>query len=129
MYRYKILIVDDDELLQKSLNYVLSEKYEILIAGSGEKAIRALERSCHDLVLLDIRLPGMDGIETLKKIKKLDRETIVVMMTAYEDEEIIIKSMKIGAFGYLVKPVDIGELEITIERALVKRELELRRWN
>jgi len=128
MYRYKILIVDDDKLLQNSLNYVLSEKYETLIAGSGEKAIQVLEGNSPDLVLLDIRLPGMDGIETLENIKKLNPEIVVVMMTAYEDVKTVIKSMKIGAFDYLVKPLDIDELDVIIEKALgnlkLKREVE-----
>ncbi len=128
MYRYKILIVDDDKLLQNSLNYVLSDKYDTLIAGSGEKAVQVLEDNCPDLVLLDIRLPGMDGIETLEQIKKLNRETVVVMMTAYEDVKTVIRSMKTGAFDYLVKPLDIDELDVIIEKALgnlkLKREVE-----
>lgn len=128
MYRYKILIVDDDRLLQNSLNYVLSEKYDTLIAGSGEKAIQVLEANCPDLVLLDIRLPGMDGVETLEKIKKLNKEIVVLMMTAYEDVKTVIKSMKMGAFDYLVKPLDIEELEVIMEKALgnlkLKREVE-----
>jgi DNA-binding NtrC family response regulator len=128
MYRYKILIVDDDKLLQNSLNYVLSEKYDTLVAGSGEKAVEVLDGDCPDLILLDIRLPGMDGIETLEKIKKLNREIVVVMMTAYEDVKTVIKSMKIGAFDYLVKPLDIEELDVIIEKALgnlkLKREVE-----
>ena len=74
MYRYKILIVDDDTLLQNSLNYIMADKYDTLIAGSGEKAIRILENHSIDLVLLDIRLPGMDGVETLEKIKKMNQE-------------------------------------------------------
>lgn len=131
MYRYKILIVDDDKLLQNSLNYVLSEKYDILIAGSGEKALQVLEKNCHDLVLLDIRLPGMDGIDTLEKIKKLNGETAVIMITADDDTKTMIKSMKMGAFDYLIKPVDIEELEITIEKTIsnlkLKREVVLKR--
>lgn len=128
MYRYKILIVDDDTLLQNSLNYIMADKYDTLIAGSGEKAIRILENHSIDLVLLDIRLPGMDGVETLEKIKKMNQETVVVMMTAYEDVKTVIKSMKTGAFDYLVKPLDIDELDVIIEKALgnlkLKREVE-----
>jgi len=128
MYRYRILIVDDDTLLQNSLNYVLSDKYDTLIAGSGEKALALLDRHSIDLVLLDIRLPGMDGVETLEKIRKLKQETVVVMMTAYEDVKTVIKSMKMGAFDYLVKPLDIDELDVIIEKALgnlkLKREVE-----
>ena len=72
MYRYRILIVDDDRLLQNSLRAILTEKYDPLIAGSGEEALRLLKKETVDLVLLDIRLPGIDGLETLQRIKALD---------------------------------------------------------
>ena len=128
MYRYKILIVDDDKLLQASLDDILSESYDTLIAGSGEEALRLLKRRSVDLVMLDIRLPGINGIETLRRMKEMGGETVVIMMTAYEDVKSVISSMKMGAFDYLVKPLDIEELEIIIEKALenlkLKREVE-----
>ena len=128
MYRYKILIVDDDKLLQNSLNMILSEKYDTLIAGSGEEALRLLPSHDIDLVLLDIRLPGINGIETLSRIRQLNGEAVVIMMTAYEDVKSVISSMKLGAFDYLVKPLDIEELDLIIERSLetlkLKREVE-----
>ncbi len=85
MYRYNILIVDDDKLLQNSLKNILSEKYDTLVVGSGEEAVAVLKKKPVDLVLLDIRLPGQDGIETLKKIKAMGGDHLVIMMTAYED--------------------------------------------
>jgi len=128
MYRYKILIVDDDRLLQNSLNNILSENYDVVIAGSGETALQTLKKQEVDLILLDIRLPGIDGVETLRQIKGAEDNTGVIMMTAYEDIKTVITSMKIGASDYLVKPLDIEELEITIEKALenirLKREVE-----
>ncbi|HOR31409.1 MAG TPA: sigma-54 dependent transcriptional regulator [Syntrophales bacterium] len=128
MYRYKILIVDDDKLLQASLDDILSESYDTLIAGSGEEALRLLKSRSVDLVMLDIRLPGINGIETLRRMKEMGGETVVIMMTAYEDVKSVISSMKMGAFDYLVKPLDIEELEIIIEKALenlkLKREVE-----
>jgi len=128
MYRYKILIVDDDKLLQNSLNTILSEKYDTLIAGSGEEALRLLPAHDIDLVLLDIRLPGINGIETLSRIRQLNGAAVVIMMTAYEDVKSVISSMKLGAFDYLVKPLDIEELDLIIERSLetlkLKREVE-----
>jgi DNA-binding NtrC family response regulator len=128
MYRYKILIVDDDKLLQNSLDTILSEKYDTLIAGSGEEALRLLPSHNIDLVLLDIRLPGINGIETLSRIRQLNGEAVVIMMTAYEDVKSVISSMKLGAFDYLVKPLDIEELDLIIERSLetlkLKREVE-----
>jgi DNA-binding NtrC family response regulator len=128
MYRYKILIVDDDKLLQNSLNTILSEKYDTLIAGSGEEALRLLPSHDIDLVLLDIRLPGINGIETLGRIREISKAVAVIMMTAYEDVKSVIRSMKMGAFDYLVKPLDIEELDLIIEKALetlkLKREVE-----
>jgi DNA-binding NtrC family response regulator len=128
MYRYKILIVDDDKLLQNSLDTILSEKYDTLIAGSGEEALRLLPTHDIDLVLLDIRLPGINGIESLSRIRQLNGQAVVIMMTAYEDVKSVISSMKLGAFDYLVKPLDIEELDLIIERSLetlkLKREVE-----
>ncbi len=118
MYRYKILIVDDDRLLQNSLKNILAGNYDTLIAGSGEEALRLLKKHAVDLVLLDIRLPGIDGIETLAKMRQVKNDLFVIMMTAYEDIKTVITSMKIGAHDYLVKPLDIEMLEIIIEKAL-----------
>jgi DNA-binding NtrC family response regulator len=127
MERYKILIIDDDKLLQESIRDVLTEKYDIMIAGTGEAAIKLLKKNHADLALLDIRLPGIDGIETLRLIRKLDFDVLVIMMTAYEDVKSVITTMKMGAFHYLIKPLDIDELEVNIEKALenlkLKREL------
>ncbi|MFI5331158.1 MAG: sigma-54-dependent transcriptional regulator [Desulfobaccales bacterium] len=133
MYRYKILIVDDDKLLQNSLKNVLSEKYDTLVVGRGEDAPDLLRKHSVDLVLLDVRLPGQDGIETLQQIKALERELMVIMMTAYEDVKTVITSMKMGAYDYLVKPLEIEELEIIVEKALdnlkLKKEVEELRKN
>ncbi|MCK9196705.1 MAG: sigma-54 dependent transcriptional regulator [Syntrophales bacterium] len=128
MYRYKIIIVDDDRLLQNSLKNILAETYDVMIAGSGEKALQILKNQEADLILLDIRLPGIDGVDTLRKIRAMGNNTSVIMMTAYEDIKTVITSMKVGASDYLVKPLDIDELEIIIEKALenikLKKEVE-----
>jgi DNA-binding NtrC family response regulator len=128
MYRYKIMIVDDDKLLQNSLKNVLSEKYDTLVVGKGEDALELLRRNAVDLVLLDVRLPGQDGIETLKQIKALKRDLLVIMMTAYEDVKTVINAMKMGAYDYLVKPLEIEELDLIVEKALetlkLKKEVE-----
>ena len=128
MYRYKILIVDDDRLLQNSLKNILCGNYDTVIAGSGEETLRLLKKQNFDLILLDIRLPGMDGIETLKKVRLLQPDLFIIMMTAYEDIKTVVTSMKMGAHDYLVKPLDIEMLEIIIEKALetlrLKKEVE-----
>jgi len=128
MHNYKILIVDDDTLLQNSLNNILSEKYHVIIAGSGEDALRRLAGEAVDLVLLDIRLPGISGIETLRAILERDKELLVIMMTAYEDVNTVVTSMKLGAYDYFIKPLDIDELDLIIDKALdtlkLKKEVE-----
>jgi len=124
MYRYKILIVDDDKLLQKSLFNILSEKYNTIIVGTGEACLQYLSKNDVDLVLLDIKLPGIDGVETLKMIRNQSTDVSVIMMTAFEDVKTVITSMKIGAFDYLVKPLDIEELEVIIEKALENVQLK-----
>ncbi len=128
MQPYKILIVDDDKLLRNSLQKVLKGKYETVIAGSGEEALDIVRANSVDLTLLDIRLPGIDGVETLRRIKELDHNLAVVMMTAYEDVKTVVHSMKMGATDYLVKPLDIEELDVIIDKAVetikLKREVE-----
>ncbi|MDD2302214.1 MAG: sigma-54 dependent transcriptional regulator, partial [Eubacteriales bacterium] len=123
MYRHRILIVDDDKLLQKSLFNILSEKYEATVVGTGEECLRYLARNNVDLVLLDIKLPGMDGVEVLRKIREHGLDVSVIMMTAFEDIKTVITSMKMGAFDYLVKPLDIEELEVIVEKALENTQL------
>jgi DNA-binding NtrC family response regulator len=128
MYRHRILVVDDDKLLQKPLHEILSGKYDVSIAGSGEEALAMIAEKPIDLMLLDIRLPGIDGIETLKATREMDKNILVIMMTAFEDVKTVITSMKMGVFDYLVKPLDMDEIEIIVERALenltLKKEIE-----
>ncbi|MGA2403188.1 MAG: response regulator, partial [Syntrophobacteraceae bacterium] len=76
MYRHRILIVDDDKLLQKPLKQILADKYDVSAAGSGEEALAIIREKPIDLVLLDIRLPGIDGVETLKAIREMDKNIL-----------------------------------------------------
>lgn len=128
MDRYTILIVDDDRLLQSALDCILSEQYQTLIAGSGEEALRLLVEHPIDLVLLDIRLPGMDGLATLERIKAKEPKLLVIMMTAYEEVQTVITSMRRGAYDYLVKPLEMEMLELVVAKALetvwLKKEVE-----
>jgi len=124
-HRYRVLIIDDDNLLQNSLRNILSEKYETLIASTGEDALKILPQHSIDLILLDIKLPGIDGIQTLRLILEQDSDLPVIMMTAYEDIKTVINSMKAGAQDYLVKPLDIEELELVIEKTLNNYKLKI----
>ena len=128
MNRYTLLIVDDDSLLQTALDNILSEQYHTLIAGSGEEALALIADNPVDLVLLDIRLPGMDGLETLREIKARQQGLLVIMMTAFEDIHTVITSMRQGAHDYLVKPLEMEMLELVVAKALetvwLKKEVE-----
>jgi len=124
---YSIMLVDDELLTLNNLKKALEkEGYEIILAESGERALELLENFRPHLVLLDLVLPGISGIEVLKKIKDVDREIIVIMMSAYEILEKAVEAMKLGAYDYLLKPFKLSELKTTVQRALETLSLRLR---
>ncbi len=108
----RVLIVDDEpdfvELIQE---FVAGRGYEPLVAYSGREALQKVKDERPHIVLLDIRMPGMDGMEVLEKIREIDREIGVIMLTAVNDREIGRQSLQRGAFDYLVKPIDLKYLE------------------
>ena len=115
----RILVVDDEESHRIMLRAVLQEEgYEVAEAADGPEAIRAVEQEPFDLILLDIRMTTMDGIETLTEIRKVSPFVPVLMMTAYASVKTAVEALKAGAFEYLTKPLDIEELKILIEKAL-----------
>ena len=115
----RILVADDEESHRIMLRAVLQEEgYEVAGAADGPEAIRAVEQEPFDLILLDIRMPGMDGIETLMEIRRISPHVPVLMMTAYASVKTAVDALKAGAFEYLIKPLDIEELKILIEKAL-----------
>ncbi len=119
-----ILIVDDNQDLQFNLsNIIESEGYKVLAAGDGTKAVELVREFTPELVLLDMRLPGMDGMKALEEIKKFEKSIIVIMLTAFGDVKGAVNAMKLGAFDYLTKPFDNEELLITIKKALNTRNL------
>ncbi|MGH7623187.1 MAG: sigma-54-dependent transcriptional regulator, partial [Gemmatimonadaceae bacterium] len=123
-----VLIVDDERTLARSIKTFLSESgYDAEVAGDGEKALELLESLRPDVVFADVRLPGMGGIELLQKIREFDATIPVVIMTAYGSIEGAVEAVKLGAFDYLKKPVDLEELKLLADRAretsLLKGEL------
>jgi len=124
---YSLLIVEDEILTLNNLKKVLEkEGYEIYVADSGEAALEIYEKYKPHLILLDLMLPGIDGIEVLKQVKEKDRETIVIMITAYEILEKAVEAMKLGAYDYLLKPFKINDLKNIIHRALETLSLRIR---
>lgn len=120
-----IHVIDDEPVIHDVLSQLLtSEGYDIEISSSGEEALEKFEVRTFDLVLLDLLMPGMNGIEILKAAKKIDPQALIIILTAYASVESAIEAMKIGAFDYIQKPFKHEELLLTIARALEHKNLQ-----
>ena len=119
-----ILVVDDDPGIREAFRLVLEDQYDLLEAEDGSRALEHVQRSPVDLVLLDVRLPGMDGIEVLERIKALDEHIEVVLVTAVQTVRAAVAAMKLGALDYVTKPFDEDEILPLIRRALERRALD-----
>ncbi len=120
-----VLIIDDEPLIRKTLSSHLVKKgYEVHQAEDGETGLSRFAQVCPDLVLLDIRLPDTDGLEVLRRITEQRTRTAVIMMTAFDDMQSTITAIKLGAFEYLVKPLDFIGLDLTMDKAVQVRALE-----
>ena len=125
MKRNKLLVVDDEHLIRWSLEQNLKKQgYEVVTAGSGEDALRLVREEQPDLVLLDIQLPGISGIDVLEKIKDHDDDIIVIMVTANSGLENAVNTMRLGAYDYISKPFNLDELSIVIKKALEASDLK-----
>jgi DNA-binding NtrC family response regulator len=124
MTKGKLLIVDDEAAARSALAAMLKgEGYEVETAADGFKALGRLEEFSADLVLTDLNMPGIDGVELLRKLKEFDVELPVVLMTAFGGVETAVSAMREGAADYLTKPLNLDELSIVLERALERRRL------
>ncbi len=124
MRKYRILVVDDEHLIRWSLEQSLKRQgYEVATAASGEDALRALRDDPPDLMLLDVQLPGINGLDVLEKGKEIAEDVIVIMVTALGVLETAVKSMRMGAYDYINKPFNLDELAIVIKKALDTGEL------
>lgn len=114
-----ILIVDDEKDLCTILSDSLSrDRYRVVTAFNGKMGLQLVKKEKPDLILLDIKMPGMDGIEVLRKIKKMKKEIVVIMFTAYGTLETARKAMKLGAYDYVTKPVDLFLLKSLVKEVL-----------
>jgi DNA-binding NtrC family response regulator len=119
-----ILVVDDEFSVRDSLyNWFKIEGYRVDTAENGMEALKKLQESPRDIVLVDIKMPGMDGIELQRHIKKIDNTIIVIIITAYATVDTAVEAMKEGAFDYLSKPVDPDKLSILVRNAVNQRRL------
>lgn len=123
--RYKLLIVDDEESLTRLLQKELEEigDYDVDLAGDGAEAINKIQQILYDVVLLDIRMPRVDGMEVLKFLQSFSPTTQVIILTNFADVKTAIQTIKLGAYDFIAKPYDFDELLNTIGRALERKKL------
>ena len=118
----KILIVDDDQDTCDALEEILvDEGYQTFAALTGRSALTKVKKSKPDLVLLDIKMPKMDGIEALNRIKKIDKHVVVVMITAYGALNTAKDAMRLGAYDYVTKPFDMKLIKAVVKEALAEK--------
>lgn len=124
----KILVVDDEEVTRLSLAEILSlEGYQVASASSGEEALQKLEKETFDLVLADLVMKEVNGLQVMEAAKKLSPDTVVIMLTAYGTLESAIQAMRQGAYDYLIKPCGAQEIVASVESGLGKQQQERRR--
>jgi len=120
----KILIVDDEEIIQNFMKDVLSDQgYEAKTVSSGEEAVRLFKKNSFDLIITDIKMPGMDGIQVLRAAKELDSNQDVIVMTGHASTETAVESMKLGAADFITKPFNLDQIKIVVAKALERRRL------
>jgi putative two-component system response regulator len=123
--KHKVLVIDDDYTVRQSLLFILKDKYYIFCEKGAAEGLDCLSKSQVDVILMDIRMPRMNGLTALKEIKSKHPLVEIIIMTAYADVETVRESIRYGAFDYIIKPFDVHEVHAVVERALHKRALKL----
>ena len=120
----RILVVDDEPVVRESIyDWFTQGDYPIEMAADGPEAMQKLQESSWDILLTDVKMPGMDGLELQQKAKELDPDITVIVMTAYASVDSAMKAIKEGAYDYVTKPLDPDDLEQIIDRAAERRQL------
>ena len=123
-FRSKILVVDDEEGARDALQVILEDEFDVTTAASGTEALDLCQHTHFDLIFLDVSMPEIDGIETLKRLKALSGPTDVVMISASDRAQMAVKSIKLGAYDYITKPFEPDDILSAVERVLEKQTLE-----
>lgn len=119
----KILVVDDEEGARELFNTILTDEgYEVALAVDGEEALNRMKGDAYDLVVTDIKMPGMDGLQLLQELRKVGSTADVIMVTAYGEVESYLKAMSLGAAEYINKPIRIKELKRIVHKVLTERK-------
>ena len=116
-----VLVVDDEVGPRESLRAVLKPDYQVLVAAEGEQAIRVVEQEPVDVVLLDLRMPGLSGIRVMEKIKAIDPSIEVILVTGYASYETVLEALRLHAFDYVPKPFNVPHLREMVKRAATHR--------
>lgn len=125
MTDFRVLLVDDEtDFLETLVKRLAKRNLDVAGVESGESALAALEAAPVDVVVLDVRLPGIDGVETLRRIKQASPLIEVILLTGHANMEVAVQGMELGAFDYLIKPVDIDELLYKMQDAYKKKEIQ-----
>ena len=122
----RILVVDDELFVRELLlEFLSSQGYEVSLADSGEKAVELMQIEPANVVLVDLKMPGMDGIQTLKEIKKTAPDALSIIMTGYPTIESSIEALRQGAHDYVIKPFKLNDLKSSVEKALGEQKLKV----
>jgi two-component system, NtrC family, response regulator PilR len=120
----RILVVDDERSMRDFLSIMLKkEGYEVVTAENGGDALKTVQGEIFDLVISDVKMPELDGIDVLKAVKEVSPETVVIMITAFATTETAVEAMKLGAYDYIIKPFKVDEIKLIIKKALEKHSL------
>lgn len=121
MAKARILIADDEEGIRESLNLILGEEYDLVFAVDGEETLSKLQREPFALALLDIKMPKLDGLEVLRRLKTDGHKTPILMLTAYQSVELAREAIKLGARDYLPKPFEREQILTAVRGILTQR--------
>jgi DNA-binding NtrC family response regulator len=124
MDEIRVLLVDDEkEYLDVLTKRLTKRKVKLAVAGSGEEALRVIRETPIDVVVLDMKMPGMDGLQTLRELKKIEPLVEVIMLTGHANVDAAMEGLELGAFDYLMKPVAIDELLFKLQDAFKKKSM------
>ena len=122
---YRVLIVDDEKSMREFLSIMLrKEGYAVTVAAHGPEALALIDKEIFDVVISDVKMPGLSGIDVLKAVKAAAPSTIVLMMTAYASTETAVEAMREGAYDYLTKPFSLGQIDVIVKRMADRLSLE-----
>ena len=124
--KIRILVVDDEPAVRDALgDWLREDGYEVGAAANGYEAVDMAKERDWNIMLLDLKMPGMDGLETMQQVKKISPEIEIIMVTAYATVDTAVEAMRVGAYDYLVKPVDPEELDLQIKKIVSHQNLVL----